>query len=248
MNSRHFVAAVSTALLLATNAARAHDGEDQLGKVTFATSCNAKAHALFETGLAKLHSYWFGEARKTFDAALKEDPNCAMAGLGMARSGDVVGAKAEIATMQGLREKLEKSNNAYWADRTEEQMLAVSAWVALAEGNKEQAEKFMRTAADNEDGSVKHVAMENRLYPLRELYAELLLEMGQAAPVLREFEAALKGYPNRYRSIYGIARAAEASGDRRKAADHYNRLMALAKNADSSRPELARARDYVAQR
>ena len=169
-------------------------------------------------------------------------------GLGMARTGDVAGAKAEIATMQGLRETLEKSNNSYWADRTEEQMLAVTAWVALAEGNREQAEKFMRTAADNEDGSVKHVAMENRLYPLRELYAELLLEIGQAAPALREFETALKAYPNRYRSIYGIARAAEASGDKRTAADHYNRLMALAKNADSSRPELARAREYVAQR
>jgi tetratricopeptide (TPR) repeat protein len=90
--------------------------------------------------------------------------------------------------------------------------------------------------------------MENRLYPMRELYAELLLEIGQAAPALREFETALKAYPNRYRSIYGIARAAEASGDRPKAAAHYSRLMALAKNADSTRPELARAREYVARR
>ena len=169
-------------------------------------------------------------------------------GLGMARSGYLTGAKSEIAVMQTLRAKLEKSNNAFWADRTEEQMLAVSAWVALAEGNKEQAEKFMRTAADNEDGSVKHVAMENRLYPLRELYAELLLELGQAAPALREFEVSLKAYPNRYRSIYGITRAAEAAGDKRKAADNYNRLMALAKNADSQRPELVRAREYLAQR
>jgi hypothetical protein len=37
----------------------------------------------------------------------------------------------------------------------------------------------MRTAANNEAGSLKHVAMENRLYPFRELLAELLLEMGQ---------------------------------------------------------------------
>jgi tetratricopeptide (TPR) repeat protein len=168
--------------------------------------------------------------------------------LGKARSGNPAGAKSELAVMQTLREKLEKTNNSYWADRTEEQMLAVSAWLALAEGNKEQAEKFMRTAADNEDGSVKHVAMENRLYPLRELYAELLLELGQAAPALREFEVALKAYPNRYRSIYGIARAAEAAGDRSKAAAHYNRLMTLAKNADSQRPELVRAREYLAQR
>jgi hypothetical protein len=169
-------------------------------------------------------------------------------GLGMARSNDLAGAKTEIEAMQNIRARLEKSNNSFWADRTEEQMLAVSAWIALAEGNKPQAETLMRTAADNEDGSVKHVAMENRLYPMRELYAELLLELGQAAPALREFETALKSYPNRYRSIYGIARAADASDDRQKAAAHYNRLMALAKNADSPRPELARAREYVAQR
>jgi tetratricopeptide (TPR) repeat protein len=146
-----------------------------------------------------------------------------------------------------LRTRLEKSDNSYWADRTEEQMLAVTAWIALAEGDKGKAGEFMRVAADREDGSVKHVSMENRLYPMRELYAELLLETGQAAPALREFEAALKGYPNRYRAIFGIARAADAAGDRRKAAAHYNRLMALAKNTDSQRPELARARAYIAQ-
>ena len=168
-------------------------------------------------------------------------------GLGLARTGDYAGARAEVAVMQKLRAQLEKTNNSYWADRTEEQMLSVLAWVALGEGNKEQAEKFMRTAADNEDGSVKHVAMENRLYPLRELYAELLLAMGQAAPALREFEVSLKAYPNRYRSIYGIARAAEAAGDRTKAAQFYSRLTALAKNGEP-RPELAQARSYVAQR
>ena len=37
---------------------------------------------------------------------------------------------------------------------------------------------LMRSAADGEDGSVKHVAMENRLYPMRELLGDLLLEAG----------------------------------------------------------------------
>jgi len=49
------------------------------------------------------------------------------------------------------------------------------------------------------------------------LYAELVLETGQAAPALREFEAALKENPNRYRGLYGAARAAEAAGDQEKA-------------------------------
>ncbi len=169
-------------------------------------------------------------------------------GLGMARTGDLAGAKAEVAVMQRLRAILEKTNNSYWADRTEEQMLSILAWVSLAEGDRERAVKFMRTAAENEDGSVKHVAMENRLYPLRELYAELLLEMGQASESLREFEASLKAYPNRYRSIHGIARAADAAGDRQKAALFFKRLAALAKNSDGARPELAQARSYIAQR
>ena len=169
-------------------------------------------------------------------------------GMGMARSGDVIGAKREIAEMKTLRSTLEKSNLSYWADRTEEQMLAVSAWAALAEGAREEALKFMRAAADGEDGSVKHILMENRLYPMRELLADLLLEVGQAAPALREYEAALKDNPNRYRGYYGAARAAEALGERQKAAGYFAKLVALSKNADSARPELARAKAYVAQR
>ena len=168
-------------------------------------------------------------------------------GLGMARSGDLAGAKREIEAIQALRGALQKSDQSYWADRSEEQMLAVSAWVALAEGGRDQALKFMRAAADGEDGSVKNVSMENRLYPMRELLAELLMEMGQAAPALREYRAALKENPNRYRGLYGAAKAAEAAGERRMAADYFAKLVALSRNADTVRPELAGAKAYLAQ-
>src|SRR5437867_3780311 len=169
-------------------------------------------------------------------------------GLGMARSGDVAGAKQEIEALQNIRKALEKAKDAYWAARSEEQISAVSAWIALAEGSRDQAVKFMRSAADREDASVKHVSMENRLYPMRELLAELLLEIGQAAPALREFEAALKENPNRYRGLYGAARAAEASGDRQNAAAYFAKLVALSKNADGTRPELARATAFLPQK
>ena len=149
--------------------------------------------------------------------------------------------------MQGLRTALEQSHQSYWADRTEEQRLAVFAWVAHAEGAQEQAVKLMRAAADGEDGSVKHVAMENRLYPMRELLGELLLQMGQAAPALREFEASLKETPNRYRGLYGAARGAEAAGDRQKAREYFEKLVALAQNADTLRPEIAPATAFLGQ-
>ena len=169
-------------------------------------------------------------------------------GLGMARSGNLAGAKQEIQAMQDLRTALEKSNQSYWADRTEEQMLAVSAWVALAEGTSDQALKLMRAAADGEDASVKHVAMENRLYPMRELLGELLLQQGQAPAALREFEAALKENPNRYRGLYGAARAAEVAGERQKAAGYYEKLVTLASKADTPRPEIARAQTFLGAR
>ena len=73
-SSALLIGALGATGILGALPAIAHDKEDQLGRVTFATSCNPKAHAQFVTGVAMLHSYWFGEARKTFEAALVNKP------------------------------------------------------------------------------------------------------------------------------------------------------------------------------
>ena len=57
---------------------------ETLGKVTFPTSCDARVQANFERGVAMLHSYWFTEARKVFEAVLEQDAGCAMAYWGLA--------------------------------------------------------------------------------------------------------------------------------------------------------------------
>jgi tetratricopeptide (TPR) repeat protein len=106
----------------------------------------------------------------------------------------------------------------------------------------------MRAAADGEDGSIKHVAMENRLYPLRELLAELLLAAGQPADALSEFEAANRASPNRYRGLLGIARAADAAGDHQKATTYFAKLVDLSKNADTDRPEIGEAKAVLARK
>ena len=166
-------------------------------------------------------------------------------GLGMARSGDLAGAKQEIEAIKQLREALANANQSYWADRSDEQMLAVTGWVAFFESNTEGALKLMRAAADREDASVKHVAMENRLYPMRELLADLLLEAGQPAPALKEYETTLKDTPNRYREFWGAARAAEKTGDRQKAAAYFKDLLELSKSGDTERPEIRVAKAFV---
>src|SRR2546423_7879657 len=168
-------------------------------------------------------------------------------GLGMARSGNVAGAKAEIEAMKALRAALQGADQSYWADRTEEQMLAISAWVAVKEDARDQAVRFMRAAADGEDGSLKNVMMENRLYPLREMLAELLLEVGHPAAALKEYETALRQTPNRYRAFLGAAPASDMGGNRAQASDYFGKLVNLARNADTERPEVREAKAFLAR-
>jgi tetratricopeptide (TPR) repeat protein len=169
-------------------------------------------------------------------------------GLGLARLGDRAGANREIDALQRLEQSMRKAGDTYWANRTREQILAVSAWVALSAGNTEAAVTSMRHAADGEDDSIKHVAMENRLYPMRELLADLLLEAGRAKDALTEYSRALKQNPNRYRGLYGTARAAEAAGDRETARAYYAKVIELSKHAAGERPELQRARGFTGRK
>ena len=76
----------------------------------------------------------------------------------------------------------------------------------------------------------------------------MLLELKQPGLALKEYETSHVREPNRFRGYYGAALAAEGAGDRAKAAQYYAKLLELAKNSDAQRPELARARSYVAQR
>jgi Tfp pilus assembly protein PilF len=105
----------------------------------------------------------------------------------------------------------------------------------------------MRHAADREDRSGKHVAMENRLSPMRELFGELLLEANAPAEALQEFEMSLRNNPNRYRSFAGAAKAAERQGDRGRAKSYYQKLGSLTDSADTMRPDIVAAKQYLAQ-
>jgi Tfp pilus assembly protein PilF len=106
----------------------------------------------------------------------------------------------------------------------------------------------MRSAAALEDSSEKHVAMENRLWPMRELLGEMLLQLIEPAQALKEFEASFKAAPNRFRGYYGAAKAAERVGDQKKARNHYEKLVELSKQADADRPELLEAKAFLAKK
>lgn len=168
--------------------------------------------------------------------------------LGGARSGDPAGARKEIERLISLREALVAARQNYWAGQVDIQIKASSAWVARAEGKNEEALMLLRAAADMEDESEKHIVTPGYLLPAREMLGELLLELGQPAQALTAFETSAKHEPNRFRGTSGAAQAAALSGNRDKARMYYAKLVALAEKGDGARPELQKAKEYLAQR
>jgi predicted Zn-dependent protease len=166
--------------------------------------------------------------------------------VGAARNGELTKAKDAVDQLRALKDRLEKANDAYWAGQVAIQERAGGAWIALVEGRKREAIAAMRQAADLEDRSGRHVAMENRLSPIRELLGELLMDAQEPAQALKEFETSLRNNPNRYRSLAGAAKAADRAGDRVQAKSYYEKLVSLAGNADTARPDLIAAKQYLA--
>jgi tetratricopeptide (TPR) repeat protein len=170
--------------------------------------------------------------------------------VGSARLGrpeDQVQARAEIDRMRELRATyLLKSGQAYWADQTEILIQGASGWLARAQGNDGEALRLLRSGADLEDASEKHVAMENRVFPVREQLGYLLLELGQPEAALVEFQASMKANPNRLRGTYGAARAAELAGRPGIASQYQEQLRVLTAKATGNRPEIAYARQVLA--
>jgi len=167
--------------------------------------------------------------------------------MGSARSGDLAAAERDVDNLKVIRATLENASQSYWASQVEIQMLAASAWIARAKGEKETALKLMRAAADLEDDSEKHIAMENRLYPMRELLGDLLLEQQQPGLALAEYETSLVSTPNRLRGLYGAAKAAKAANQPEKATTYFRKLAEMTKDADTDRVEISEAKASLMQ-
>jgi tetratricopeptide (TPR) repeat protein len=166
--------------------------------------------------------------------------------LGAARSGNPEAAKAEIAKLAELREKL-RAKDAYWAGQVDIQWQVATAWTLYAEGKHDDALKAMSAAADAEYKTEKHPVTPGAPKPARELYGEMLLESGSPKEALAAFEATLKKEPNRLGAYVGAAKAAEKSGDKAKAREYYGKIVTIAADADKSRTEVADARSFLAK-
>jgi hypothetical protein len=166
--------------------------------------------------------------------------------LGAIRARTPSSAEEDAQALDAIHKSLVEAKNTYWATEVEVQRLAIAGWLAHARGKSEEGLKLMRAAADLEDTNEKHIVTPGRVVPARELLAEMLLEQKQPALALAELEASRKREPNRYRNYSAAMSAAQMMGDQAKATEYATTLLALAKDTDSRRPDLAQAYKVVA--
>ena len=165
--------------------------------------------------------------------------------LGAARSGNPEAAKADIAKLAELRDRLRDAKDAYWSEQVDIQRQVATAWVLYAEGKRDDALTAMSAAADAEDKTEKHPVTPGVPKPARELYGVMLLDSGNAKDALTAFEATLKKEPNRLGAYVGAAKAAEKAGKSAKAQAYYSKVIAIADAADNTRADVADARAFL---
>jgi hypothetical protein len=165
--------------------------------------------------------------------------------VGLARSGKPEPAAADVEALQRLADAL-RASNAYWAEQVDIQHMAATAWIAYAEGRRDEALALMRSAVEREAKTEKHVITPGPLAPAREQLAEMLLAAGRPADALKEFEAVQQAEPNRFRALAGAGRSAELAGDLAAAKHYYGQVVELTASADTLRPEIEAAKAFVA--
>jgi tetratricopeptide (TPR) repeat protein len=166
--------------------------------------------------------------------------------IGAARSGDVQGARDGVQKLVEIAQAVKSAQMQKAGGGIAPMGMAVdpseaAAWLAYAEGKRDEAVSILRGAAEREDARDD----EPFATPAREMLADLLLELHRPAEALAAYKEVLKNYPNRFDALYGAARAADSLGDSHTAADFYAKLISVCPpNAD--RPELLAARTYIA--
>ncbi|HET6372150.1 MAG TPA: hypothetical protein VFG76_02510 [Candidatus Polarisedimenticolia bacterium] len=147
--------------------------------------------------------------------------------VGGARGGDLETARGAMSKLMAIRSALDGRKGFDWASQVEIQRRAAAGWIARAEKHDDEAVTLMRSAADLEDGTDKHPVTPGSILPAREQLADLLVELGQPAAALVEYETSLRSAPARFNSYDGAARAAERAGQKEKAKELRDRLLAL---------------------
>ena len=165
--------------------------------------------------------------------------------LGAAALRDAAAVESELARLQRLRDRASELKIGYWVEQIGIQIDVVRGFATFKAGQTDAGIAGLRQAADREDATEKHVVTPGMMLPAREILATVLLERGDSAGALRDFEAVLRKEPHRLRAMAGAAVAAERGGDAQKARDYSDKISQQTAQTDVGMPGLQLARQSV---
>ena len=163
-------------------------------------------------------------------------------GLASIKLGDRGRAEAAIEQLGGARAAAPDVDNKRLAEIMYRQ---VGGLYQTVRGEKAEGLAALASAVRLEAQMPRPIARPYPIKPAGELYAEALLESGDAAGAVREFQTALQRTPRRAASMIGLARAAAAARQPALASKTAREFLAMWKNADTARREITEARQLA---
>ncbi|GAB5472154.1 MAG: hypothetical protein Mars2KO_02530 [Maribacter sp.] len=167
--------------------------------------------------------------------------------MGAIHTKNLSAAENELNILRSFQKELTESNDTYKANQVHIQVKMTEAWFSLAKGKKEEALSTMKMAVEMESKTSKHPVTPGEVVPADELYGDMLMALNKTQEALEIYELNLQKRPNRFNGIYGAAVAAKKSGDKEKASLYFEQLIELAKNSNSTRPEVIEAKRFILQ-
>jgi len=130
-----------------------------------------------------------------------------IAGYGAAKMGDPATADLAATQLHAMAERTASSSNAYAAKPFTIMEKEVQSAAQLARGQKDDAVRLAKEAADIEATMAAPSGPPDPIKPAMELYGEVLLDAGQPAQANVAFEKSLERTPNRTPLVKDMARA-----------------------------------------
>ena len=136
-----------------------------------------------------------------------------IAGYSAAKLSDAATSDEATAQLHAMAERTAFGGDAYAAKPLTIMEKELQAMAKLARGQKDDAVRLAKDAADLEWTMSPPSGPPDPIKPAMELYGEVLLEAGQPSQAATAFEKALERTPNRTPLVQDIARAAKTSGN-----------------------------------
>ena len=166
-------------------------------------------------------------------------------GFSAAMQGKIEEANKHLSELKAIRKDKFKENYYKRIEYLKVWELEIQTAIKLNQKDFETAIKLGKQANLLEEKLPAPSGPPRILKPTYELLGEIYLNAEQPIQAYENFSISLLRHPNRVRSLIGLARAANAQGDKKTAKEKYNQLFIQLKHATPDLPELKEAKRFL---